>query len=81
MKELLENLDLSMKTLYVDLITKYQENSESYNKILDALNHQFLAFELVLSQYKENYLLKYSDIGKIKNLLEKAGYIEKSKSK
>lgn len=79
MEEILENLDSSMKILYL-ILTIYDEISID-NKLLDALYHQYQAFELCLSKYNETYSLKYSNMSEIQSLLVDAGYIEKPKSK
>ncbi len=86
MREILENLDKSMKRLCLEL--RNYKKGEWPNNLLDALNHQYQSFEAIYDEYAKRspenygpYDIKYSDISEIRYLLIEGGYIEKPKSK
>lgn len=78
----LEELDKSMKQLYLDL-TRYSEDDLEHQKTLSKLNQQYQMCKLLLAfrdDGKNNtYSFQYSDIGAIEQILATAGYIEQSK--
>ena len=81
MKNILEQLDFSMKNLYIQSL-KYNTSDPSYHKILRKLAKQFNYCKVLLALEDKNinntFYFKYTDIEQIEILLEKYGYINKS---
>lgn len=88
MNQKFEQLDMSMKSLYLKL-EMYRKSDFRYQEILTALAQQYQTYttliESLYDKYKDKnvivYVPKYSDIDSIKKLLTSAGYLEEQISK
>lgn len=77
----LEQMDMTLKNLTLKL-EKYVKGSEEYDKILEALYHQYQCFRVYYNQENAGlnnpYFVKYSDLDFIEGLLKENGYLQVS---